>query len=177
MTLKKLAFIGVIFIFLLSFITHNMYNWFPNFLTSILFPVNESIWEHMKMIFITTLIWGLVEYIILKTKGISYSNIESSIVIPDIFHIIIFLIIYTPIYIKYGHNLIVTLVIYFITISLSQLIAYRFLTSKKHLTKLNVLSIILIPIMFIIFGLLTFYPLKIKPIFYDYDKKQYGINE
>jgi hypothetical protein len=177
MTLKKLTFLGVIFIFLLSFITHNVYDLLPSFFTSLFFPVNESIWEHMKMIFTSTLIWGLVLYIILKKKNIDYSNIASSTVLSSLFHITIFLIIYVPIYIKFGENLIVTLIIYFITISISQIVAYKILTIKKHLNKLNVLSLILIPVMIIIFGILTYYPLKIDTLFYDFSHKHYGIKD
>jgi hypothetical protein len=176
-TLKKLTFIGVIFIFLLSFLTHSIYDLFPSFVTSIFFPVNESIWEHMKMIFTTSLIWEIVLYIILKKKNIDYSNIASSTVLSSLFNIVIFLIIYIPINIIFGENLIVTLVIYFITISISQVIAYKILSIKKHLNKLNVLSFILIPLVFIIFGIFTYYPPKIDILFYDYNHKNYGIKE
>jgi hypothetical protein len=169
MNLKKITIIGIIFIFLLSFITHSIYDWFPSFLTSIFFPVNESIWEHMKMIFTASLIWGLVEYFILKKKDIDYFNIASATVLSVLFNIVIFLIIYVPIYIKFGENLIVTLIIYFITIVLSQIMAYNILKTKKHLKKLNVLSFILIPLIFIIFGLLTYFPLKIDTLFFDYN--------
>jgi uncharacterized protein YqhQ len=127
MNLKKITIIGIIFIFLLSFITHSIYDWLPSFLTSLFFPVNESIWEHMKMIFTTSLIWGLVEYFILKKKDIDYFNIASATVLSVLFNIVIFLIIYVPIYIKFGENLIVTLIIYFITIVLSQIMAYNIL--------------------------------------------------
>jgi hypothetical protein len=177
MTLKKITFIGIIFIFLLSFLTHSIYDLLPSFLTSLFFPVNESIWEHMKMIFTTYLIWGIVLYIILNKKNIDYTNIASSIVLSSLINIALFLIIYVPIFISFGENLIVTLIIYFITITISLIIAYKILTIKKHLNKLNVLSLILIPLVFIIFGILTYYPLKIDTLFYDYSHKNYGIKD
>ena len=42
-------------IFILSTLFHSLYNYLPCFLTSIIVPVNESIFEHMKMIFLYVL--------------------------------------------------------------------------------------------------------------------------
>ena len=50
MTLKKWKIISCIGIFLLSVLFHFIYDWFPNFFTSLFSPVNESIWEHNKII-------------------------------------------------------------------------------------------------------------------------------
>lgn len=66
MTLKRITWIDVIFIFLVSFIIHYMFDWYPSIITFMFFPVNESIWEHQKMIFMAYLMWGIVEYFILK---------------------------------------------------------------------------------------------------------------
>lgn len=177
MSLKKLLIIRLLFVFGLSFITHNIYDWYPTFFTSIFFPVNESIWEHQKMIFTTILIWGIVEYFILKNKNMNYSNVISSVVLSAILNVIIFLIIYTPIYIIFGHNLIVILIIYFITIAVSQILEYIILKIKKHFIYLNVLSVILVLFIYLMFGLLTYYPIRFKPLFYDPNKKIYGIED
>ena len=64
--MKKVKIVGVYAIFVLSFFSHFMYEIFPNFIFSILFPVNESIWEHMKLTFNAYLIFSILEYIILK---------------------------------------------------------------------------------------------------------------
>ena len=68
MSLKKIKIIGVFAVFLLSFPLHFLYDVFPNFLTSIFAPVNESIWEHMKIIFTAYLLYGGVEYLIFREK-------------------------------------------------------------------------------------------------------------
>ena len=51
MSLKKLKILGVIMAFLLCFPLHFLYDKIPSFITSIISPVNESIWEHMKILF------------------------------------------------------------------------------------------------------------------------------
>ena len=74
MSLKKIKIIGIITIFALSFLYHFLYQWFPNPIFSIIFPVNESIWEHMKLLYTGILSWGLIEIILLKKNKINYNN-------------------------------------------------------------------------------------------------------
>ena len=66
MSLKASRITSIIGIFLLCFLFHSMYEWIPNTLTAIFFPVNESIWEHMKLIFTSTIVYGIIDYIILN---------------------------------------------------------------------------------------------------------------
>jgi hypothetical protein len=175
MNLKKITTIGIIFIFLFSFITHNLYEWFPSFLTSLFFPVNESIWEHQKMIFTTVLLWGLIEYFLLKKYEHDYDNIVIATVVSAVTNIIIFLIVYIPIHVIWGHNLLVTLIVYLITIIISQVIGYRILSIEDFNNKLHIIAIITIAVMFIIFGILTYYPLNWELLFYDNHSDKHGI--
>ena len=52
-----------------------MYDLFPNVITSFFFPVNESIWEHMKILFTSTMIYGVFDYILMKRFNIKYNNL------------------------------------------------------------------------------------------------------
>lgn len=72
MTLKKWKVISCIGIFLLSALLHFIYDWFPSFFTSLFFPVNESIWEHNKIIIGSFLIWGILEKIYYKKEKMSF---------------------------------------------------------------------------------------------------------
>ena len=47
---------SIVVIFLLSFLVRNMYYWFPSFITSLLFPINDSIWQFNKVIILSFLI-------------------------------------------------------------------------------------------------------------------------
>lgn len=38
---------------------HFLYDWVPNALTALVAPVNESVWEHLKLLFYPTLLAGL----------------------------------------------------------------------------------------------------------------------
>ena len=61
MTLKKFKIISIFLIFILCSLFHFGYTIFPNFFTSLIFPVNESIWEHNKIIIASFLVMGILE--------------------------------------------------------------------------------------------------------------------
>ena len=125
MNTKKLKIIMTIIIFLLAFPFHFLYDKFSNFIFFIFFPVNESIWEHMKLLFTSIIFSGVIEYIIIKKKDIKVNNYLLSLFIPAILSIPIYLIIFLPIYYKIGENFIITITIMFITILLVEKISYK----------------------------------------------------
>ena len=77
--MKKVKVFIVIILFVLSFLCHFIYEWFPNVITSVFFPVNESLWEHMKIIYTSTLIGTSIEYLIYRNSTIEYNNLLISI--------------------------------------------------------------------------------------------------
>ena len=173
--MKKIKIIGVFLIFILSFISHFMYEWFPNTLFSILFPVNESIWEHMKLIVTPVLIFSLIEYIIYRKENISYNNFILSYSISMIIGIIIYLMIYIPIDYIFGHSMIFAISLLFLIFIVVEVISY-YIMNYREIMYSNVIGIILIIIMYIVFGYLTYNPI-LNYLFYDTSKKIYGIDK
>lgn len=171
--MRKIKIIGVFVIFTLSFISHFMYQWFPNSIFSILFPVNESIWEHMKLLATPVLIFSVIEYIIYRRKNISFNNFWLSYAISIILGIIIYLIIYLPIDYIFGHSLIVSVIILFITFIIMQVISY-YIMNYREINYSNIIGLGIIIILYIVFGYLTYNPIEID-LFYDTEKKIYGI--
>ena len=121
MKLKVLKIFGIILAFFLCFPLHFLYDRLPCFITSIIAPVNESIWEHMKILFGSIIISGVVQKIIIKLKKETFKNVCISNYIAAITSIIIFLIIYLPIYNIIGEKLIITIIIMLITIIISEI--------------------------------------------------------
>ena len=80
--LKRNQIISVLTIILLSTLFHGIYEKFPNFLTSIFFPVNESIWEHNKMILVSYLSWMLISFIIYRydKRNVIFTTLITSII-------------------------------------------------------------------------------------------------
>lgn len=157
-------------IFILSTLFHSLYNYLPCFLTSIIVPVNESIFEHMKMIFTSHMFYLLIKILFNKKHE---NNLISSFVIASLFNIVIFLIIYIPIYLLFGEKLVVTLILYFITILISNYLMYK-IQNKKINSKINKYSVYIIPLVYIVFTLFTYFPLK-NMLFLDPTTNTYGI--
>lgn len=175
MNLKCSKIIAVIGIFMLSFVAHFMYDLFPCVLVSFFFPVNESIWEHMKILYTSTLIYGIIDYIILRFNNIKFNNFSFQLFFTSFISIVIYLGIYLPIYHLIGEVLWVSILLMFIVYSISQYMSYLILNSKVYYY-LNYISIPLIITIYILFIILTFNPPNTF-LFYDSLNKYYGIKK
>ena len=172
MYIKKLKIIGVILAFIIAFPLHFLYDIFPCFLISIIAPVNESIWEHMKIIFGSIILSGIIQSIIIKKRKIKYNNFYFSNYISAILAIIIFLIIYLPIYYLIGEHIILTLLLMLSTFIIAEYISIKII--QKHDYKQNRNTIIYILLTYILFGLLTYFPPHLN-IFFCPKNLKYGI--
>lgn len=154
----------------LSALLHGVYEMWPNFLTSVLFPVNESIWEHGKLILSSFLLLYPIDRIIFKEEGPCFStNIITSVIC-----IMLTYLIFTPIFfyiLKTNDNIVVTLIIYFLCIVLSLIVREKIIRNRCKDPLVG--TIVLITLLFI-YTIVTFNPIR-KPIFYDYKNKIYGI--
>ena len=170
--MKKRILIDTIIISIISAIFHSIYGIMPNFLTSILFPVNESIWEHGKLIVLSFLILTVIDkYITKKNYNSANDNFLAAIIC-----IILTYLIFTPIYLyvlKTEDNIAITLAIYTISIIISLIIREKYIKKlngvNKNIGTIGFLALILL------YGILTYYPLQL-PLFYDYNKQLYGLN-
>lgn len=175
MKYKKILFVNTITIFLFMFLFSNIYNWFPSFITASIFPVNESLFEHLKLMYITEIIMSSVIYLIFKIKKINFSNYFLGLLGSTIFTIIIFFIIYLPIYNRFGEGLIYTMIIYLIVLILGQIVFYFIMTKIKYKYIYNVISIILILLIWILLIYFTYNP-KNSSFFFDPISESYGIS-
>ena len=173
MDLKKVKIVSIFGMFILCFLTHFLYNFFPNTLFSIFFPVNESIWEHMKMMSSSILIWSILENFLYKKFRVNHNNFILSLFLEVCLSIIIFLIIYLPIYHFTGSIFILNLIVLFISLYFVNIISYYILSLRDlHKELLGIVGIILL---YIIFGILTYNP-PFNYIFFDKMENKYGIN-
>ena len=143
-------------------------------ITSI-FPVNESLFEHMKLIYISPIVSSLILYFIFKNKGYLINNYLFGLIVSTIFNIIIFYLIYLPLYYANGENMVMTLIVYFITIILSNYLYYLIIEIPNS-TRLNRISFIMLFIVGFILTYFTYHPIKID-FFFDNINKHYGIKQ
>ena len=175
MTLKKLKLINIVVIFLLSFLAHNLYEWVPNTFTSIFFPVNESIFEHMKIIATCFLFYGFFEFFLLQFLHISFSNYLFSLIVCIISGILFYLLLFLPIYFFISRSMIITIGLLFITYIFMNIVSY-FILSFQPIVHVEKASIVLIIALYTLFGYLTYCPPHCY-LFFDTAEEKYGINE
>ena len=172
MSKKKLKILGTIIAFLLCFPFHGIYDHFPNFLTSIFFPINESIWEHMKILFTSIMVSSVIQKITMyklkeDTKNICFSNF-----IAAVSSIPIFLVMFLPVFNTYGENFPLTIFIMLISIVVSEIIAYKIMNKRDF--NMENKTIILVMVVYIIFTILTYFPLN-NYLFENMEKCMYTI--
>lgn len=173
--MKKVKILSTIIVFILSFLCHFLYSWFPNIIFSIFFPVNESIWEHMKIIYTTFLLSGIIEYLIIKKKNIKVNNFLFSYSITGIIGIIIYLIIYLPLEKIFGHSLFLSIGLLFIIFIIMEIINY-YILKKKNIQNNFKTGLIIIIFVYYLFGILTYKPLQMD-IFKDPQSGLYGLEK
>ena len=168
---KKFVIINNIVTFLLGFIVHGMYSWFPSFFTSI-FPVNESLYEHVKLVYLSPILSVIIVGLFYHYK---INNIFYGIFISILFNILFFYILYLPIYYLLGNSMIMTLIVYFISIVASNYIYYLIIQKRYH-KNYNILGIVLLIIGIIGLTYLSYYPPKVD-FFKDPENNTYGIKK
>ncbi|MCI6019517.1 MAG: DUF6512 family protein, partial [Clostridiales bacterium] len=75
--LKTNMIIGTLFVLILGTLSHFFYEWSnQNFFVGLVSPVNESTWEHMKLLFFPMLLYALIT---IPRLGKSFPRITSSL--------------------------------------------------------------------------------------------------
>ena len=152
--LKKIKIISFIGVFIISFLTHFLYKWFPNPVFAPFFPVNESIWEHMKIIFTNFMIFSIIDIFLLKKYHIDTTNYLFKTFCIALLSIAVYLIIFIPIYNVIDENMFVSIFLLFLVFLGAEFISYLLL-QKKEKKNLDILAIVLIlPLVFLLIILL-----------------------
>ena len=171
---KRQILVSIPILFILGTILHFLFEISGNIkIIGLIAPVNESVWEHLKLAFFPILIWWLVKIfngeLEKRYKGLVSLAISS---VLSILTILSFFYTYTgAIGIK---SLILDIFSLFLGISIGQIVAYytfKYANIKKGYVYISLIIIITIFILFFIF---TFCPPQI-PLFKDPTTGLYGI--
>ena len=172
---KRLCIINIILIIVISTIFHFAYELLPNNIIASFFPVNESIIEHMKMIFNSYIVYTIIEYFILKKYNIIENNNHMfKLLTSSLICMFLTMIFYYPFYYTFGDNFIYTMSTYILSIIISSLISCNLnkdLVSDKYM---NILSFIIILLLEFIFIYSTFNP-KEAELFIDHTNNKIGV--
>lgn len=154
--LKRYSVIGTIFVLFTGTLAHFLYDWTKNnHIVGLFTPINESTWEHMKLLFFPMLIYSFI--IILKfhrkysciTSALSFGIILGTLLIPLFFYA------YTSILGK--NNFILDICTFILSILIAFWLSYK-LTLSCRLESYTSLLGILVCTLFVCFLIFTFHP-------------------
>lgn len=172
---KKWIIKGIPIIFVMSACMHSIYDLTKkNVIVGAFAPVNESIWEHLKLVPIPMIIWWVVYYLIKdKEHNINKNRWFTSAAISLIITI---RTIPSAYYLYTGalgmESVMADIGILFWAIFAGQTLALWYYTYYKGVN--SYLSIAVLIIVIVVFAVCTFYPLEL-PIFMDNSTNHYGI--
>ena len=170
-------FIGMVLSLLVVMAAHYVYDKFPNFYTSLFFPVNESIWEHNKLFVLPIMLVYLIIYFIIGRKFKNYipATFLSLIYMP----ILSFLSFQVYLMIAGTHHKLSGIIVSAILLVLGFVVSYFMTIKEKLIGKEATVIIILCVVVFVILmAVLTYYPPKadwLKWLFMDSITKTYGV--
>jgi len=163
---------GVIFIILLGSTLHFTYELWSNPVVGSFSAVNESVWEHMKIVFWPALLWMLITIVLLRSKVNNFFAAKTAgayfmvAFIPAVF--------YTYTAFTGESILVVDIGSFVVAVILGQALSYM-LFRVRQLSKLaEGIAIIAIVALAAVFVVFTFYPPHL-PIFNDPSTDNYGI--
>lgn len=164
--------VGLAFCFIMSFVLHFIFEWCGGSpYIAWLGAVNESVWEHGKILFYPYLIYSIIEYFILKPSNIN--NYLTAKCIPLLFAIpLMATIFYTYSGIIGTNYLIMDILTALIVLVLMFLFSFNAL-NKGYTLKHSYILLILVIILTILIIVFTYYPPKIA-LFYDFAHKRYS---
>lgn len=149
-----LGFLGIT---LIGMLLHNAYAWtrpFPLF--ALIAPVNESVWEHLKMAFWSVLLYGALESLV---RGRSPTNLLYSLAIAGTSFVLIILLVF------YGYTSIAGKSILWADISIfvagafvSRWLMCRIQQAEKVPETLRVASLVYLVALALVFVLFTYHP-------------------
>lgn len=172
---EKWILIGIPILFLIGSLMHFLYDFTGNnVIIGTIAPVNESVWEHLKMVLLPVILWWTIYYFaageinnIDKNKwftGALVALLIALITIPLLFYF------YTN---TFGVELLpVNILILFLALLFGQLAGLHFYKYSEGINSITSISILILIVF--IFILFTFYPPHL-PLFRDSPTGKYGI--
>lgn len=169
---KKILFYsvtGCIFVSILGSLSHFFYEWSgQNMLVALVCPVNESTWEHMKLLYFPTILYTLY----FKFQCREYKNISAAMLLGNIMGLLsipVFFYTYSGVY---GRNVSwIDISIFFVSVVIVFYLAYHWIIKqykKEHpnccgilywrVENYQVLLIIISILLAVCFFIFTFYP-------------------
>ena len=168
----KYSVLGFVFVSVYGTLSHFLYKLSGNSIFVGLFcPINESIWEHIKLFYFSYLLWTIIEYFITKRiNGMLFAKLIGAF--AGMVFIPVFFYTYTGIIEKSIEF--INILSFFIAVLIAFVTDYLFIKSGYTQKKSNTTAIICFIAVALLFILFTFAP-PFVPLFRDPITFTYGI--
>ena len=169
--IRNYQIFSCIFVFILGSLLHFTYDWSNgNSIIATFSSVNESTWEHLKLLFFPMLITIIIGMFFFKNNVPNFICSKTIGIIVAILFTVIFFYTYTGIL---GRNIaIIDISSFFISTILGEFISYILIVN--HYKCNNIISLIILSLLLLCFICFTFNPPKID-LFKDPITNKYGI--
>ncbi len=165
-------FFGAVAIMSLAALWHFVYAWTPNVVAAAIFPVNESMWEYLKLFLVPSAIFYVIEFIAIgyRFRNYIFAHGISLITMP---------LVTLAMFYFYRNlagiekSLIIDVIITFISICIGLYVGYK-LTIQKRKIGNSFAAFIIAAVLLVLYGILTFLPPKTL-MFQDPNTEGYGI--
>lgn len=174
MKIKCYHIVGFLFTSIVGTLLHFTYEWSgSNPIIALFSPVNESVWEHLKLLFFPMMIYAIYEYF---SYGKDIPNFIPAKFISILFGLSFIVIVYYTYVGILGKNITwVDISLFFVSVLLSYLINYLILNTEGFTSDIaKYISIIGLTMIATLFILYTNNPPNI-PLFLDPLTGRYGI--
>ena len=161
-TIDKWHIAGFFWIVIIGSLLHFVYEWSGNStIVGMFSPINESVWEHLKLGYFSLTFFIIIEYWFLKDKTKNYA-IAKAVGIIDM-SIFIVIVHYTYKFIFKDSNVVVDIGSFIVGAFICQFLSGRIMKKNRPKT-INLIGFFLYIIIGILFIIFTFYPPQL-PIF------------
>lgn len=170
----KFQIFSIIFVSILGTLLHFTYEWSgDNKIVAAFSAVNESTWEHLKLLFFPMLITTIMGYFYIGKDVTNFLCAKTCGIITAILFVVVFFYTYTGVI---GKNFaILDIGSFFVAVVLGEYIGYKIMTSINTKFKCNAkLAVITLAVLFAVFVMFTYFTPQIG-LFKDPVKNGYGI--
>jgi hypothetical protein len=140
-----------------------------NHIAGLFSAVNESTWEHLKLLFFPYMIFAVAEYYAVGKNYKGFFKVKASGIILGMLSVIILFYTYSGII---GHNFtFIDILIFIISAGISSFYSYKYIGKSEGD---NFAGLVILAVIAVMFALFTFYPPHIG-LFLDPVSLKYGI--
>jgi hypothetical protein len=156
---------GVVFLFLAGSLFHFLYGLSGRMKAiGLIAPVNESVWEHLKMVLWPSIIYSLFQYKLLYEHVNNFWTAKTAAICIAMLTIVLVFYLYTAFT---GRSiLIIDISLFAASIIIGQLVSSRIMTSTALPDTVGKLSLVFLMLIVLTFMLFTYHP-PCFPIFKD----------